>query len=178
MSAILAQHKDTTSGAELRFAIEALPTADLDDIRQAGRDRYGNPLMRRVVGAGDAGSPLRCCLREAAIGEQIVLIAHSPRGGTGVYREVGPVFIHADKCAGYLTPGQYPDGFRHRQQVFRAYDSQGRICDAILVNGIEAEEVIADLLARRGVAVVQSRNLLYGCFMFLISRAGLAAHAA
>jgi hypothetical protein len=172
MSAVLEQHTGATSGAGLRFAIEALPAADLDDIRRAARDRHGNPLVCRVVSAADAGSPLRCCLREAAAGERIVLIAHSPRGGTGEYREVGPVFIHADKCAGYATPGRYPDGFRHRPQVFRAYDSHGRICDAVLVDGIDAERVIGELLARPDVAVVQSRNVLYGCYMFLISRAG------
>lgn len=152
------------------FVITALSVTYLESLRKAGRDQHGNPLSRITVTADDAGSPLRCCLREATVGEQIALIAHSPQGGAGPYAEVGPVFIHADSCGGYDTPGQYPEGFRHRQQVFRAYDGQGRICDALLVDGVDAEAAIGQLLSRPEVTVVQSRNVLYGCFMFLISR--------
>jgi hypothetical protein len=152
------------------FVITALSETYLESIRKAGRDQHGNPLRRITVAADDAGSPLRCCLREATAGEQITLIAHSPQGGAGPYEEVGPVFIHADSCGGYDTPGHYPEGFRSRQQVFRAYDGQGRICDAIRVDSVDAEASISQLLSRPEITVVQSRNVLYGCFMFLISR--------
>jgi hypothetical protein len=153
------------------FRIEALDATYLEEIRRAGQDRHGNPTVRRVVSSADAGSPLRCCLREAQAGEAITLIAHAPRGGRGTYHEVGPVFIHADRCSGYATPRLYPPGFRHRQQVFRAYDVDGRICDAVLVDGAAADPAIDAMLSRHEIATVQSRNVLYGCFMFGISRA-------
>lgn len=160
----------TTNRTSIELIIEALPADELNRIRQAGRDDSGNQLVPFRVDAGSFGSPLRCCLRDAAEGELIVLIAYRPRGGAGAYAEVGPVFIHAQACGGYRTVLRYPEGFRHRQQVFRAYDGLGRICDAVVVEGADAESVLRGLLQRSEVAVVQSRNVRYGCFMFLVSR--------
>ena len=42
---------------------QAIPVAELDVIRAAGRDEAGNPLEVQVH--RDGGAPLRCCLREA-----------------------------------------------------------------------------------------------------------------
>ncbi len=97
---------------------QAIMAQKLDAIRAAGRDEAGNPLEVRVL--EDGGAPLRCCLREARAGERVMLIAYTPPGTAGAYAERGPVFIHAERCAGYPTPAQYPPGLAHRQQVVRA----------------------------------------------------------
>jgi len=150
---------------------EAIPAAELDAIRAAGRDETGNPVEARVL--EDGGSPLRCCLREARAGERVLLIAYTPPGTAGAYAERGPVFIHAERCAGYLTPGQYPPGLAHRQQIVRAYDRQGRIADGVLVaDGGHAQRVIAELLARPEVELVHLRNVGYGCYNFAVRAGG------
>jgi hypothetical protein len=148
---------------------QAIPAEVLDAIRAAGRDEAGNPL--EVVQS--AGSPLRCCLSEARPGENLLLIAYTPPGTSGAYAERGPVFIHADRCAGYLTPDDYPPGLARRQQVVRAYDRQGRICDGVLVaDGQQAQGAIAELLARPEVELVHLRNVGYGCYNFAVRRSG------
>ena len=81
----------------------------------------------------------------------------------------GPVFVHADRCGGYRTPDQYPPELAHRQQVVRAYDGQGRIADGVLAaDGRQAQDVIAELLARPGVELVHLRNVGYGCYNFAV----------
>jgi len=146
---------------------QAIPAEELDAIRAAGQDEAGNPLEVRVLEVG--GSPLRCCLREARAGERVYLIAYTPPGTAGAYAERGPVFIHAERCAGYLTPGQYPPGLAYRQQVVRAYDQLGRIADGVLVaDGQHAQAVIAELLARPDVELVHLRNVGYGCYNFAV----------
>jgi hypothetical protein len=149
------------------FTYHAIPVQELDGIRAAGRDEAGNPLEVQVP--QDGGSPLRCCLREARAGERVLLIAYTPPGTAGAYAERGPVFIHAERCAGYPTPAQYPAGLAHRQQVVRAYDRQGRIADGVLVaDGQQAQGVIAELLARPEVELVHLRNVGYGCYNFAV----------
>ena len=145
------------------FFYQAIAAGELDALRAAGRDEAGNPL--EVRGGQDGGSPLRCCLREARPGERLLLIAYTPPGTAGAYAERGPVFVHAERCDGYLTPGEYPPGLAHRQQVVRAYDGQGRIADAVLAaDGRQAQAVIEELLARPGVELVHLRNVGYGCY--------------
>jgi hypothetical protein len=155
--------------AEGRLIFEPIPAAALEQIRAAGADEAGNQVTAQ---AADGGSPLRCCLREAAPGERVLLIAYTPPGTRGAYAERGPVFIHAEPCDGYPTPGRYPPGLSHRQQVVRAYSHDGRIADGVLVSdGEHAVAVIRDLLARPDVALAHLRNVGYGCYNFAV-RAG------
>ena len=142
----------------------------LAQIRAAGTDEADNPLTVQTDRAG--GNPLRCCLRESAPGEHVLLIVYTPPGSRGAYAERGPVFIHADPCEGYRTPGVYPPGLRHRAQVVRAYDHEGRIADGILASdGQHALTVIRELLDRPGVALVHLRNVGYGCYNYTVRRA-------
>lgn len=152
----------------MSFVISPIPAERLVALRHDGADDAGDHFEPFV--AEENGAPLRCCLREARAGERLALIAYRPEGTAGAYREVGPVFVHADPCEGYAERDTYPAAFRHRSQVFRAYDDAGRIADALLVEGAQAEAGIEHLLASPRVAIVHSRNVLYGCYMFAIGR--------
>jgi hypothetical protein len=119
----------------------------------------------------EGGAPLRCCLRDSRPGERIALVAATPDGPQGAYRETGPVFVHADGCSGPESAG-YPEDWRRRTQVFRAYDHPGSIIGGEVVQpGTGQEEVAARLLAEPDVAFLQTRNVVHGCYMLTI-RAG------
>jgi len=155
--------------AEGTLIFEPIPPARLQEIRAAGADEAGSRLTVQADTTG--GSPLRCCLRESAPGERVLLIAYTPPGTRGAYAERGPVFIHAEPCSSYLTPHRYPPALSHRQQVVRAYDRDGRIADGVLVNdGEHAMTVIRGLLARPDVTLVHLRNVGYGCYNFAVRR--------
>jgi Protein of unknown function (DUF1203) len=155
----------------MTLTYEAIPAAELAAIRAAGRDEAGNVLAVQVEEEG--GSPLRCCLRATRPGEQVLLIAYTPPGGSGGYAERGPVFVHAQPCEGYRTPDQYPPELYGRKQTVRAYNEQGRIEDGVYVeDGEQAGRAIADMLARPGVTLVQLRNVGFGCYNFAVRRGG------
>src|SRR5829696_7074502 len=139
------------------FGIAAILPETLARVRTAAVDDVGNELV--VTMKPDGGYPLRCCLRESTPGERIALIAYRPFPWDGPYAEVGPVFIHADECGGYQDTDAYPEGFRHRQQIFRAYGHDRTIVDAEIVEGVKAEDALAALLARPEVHFIHSRNV-------------------
>jgi hypothetical protein len=148
--------------------ISPIPVETLRRIREHGIDDLGNPVVPEAT--TEDGFPLRCCLRESVAGERITAIGYNPFPWTGPYAETGPVFIHTEECPGYHDREHYPEGFRHRQQIFRAYSAQRRIVDAVIVAGADAEAVLTELLARPGVDFVHSRNVAYGCYMFTVRR--------
>jgi hypothetical protein len=151
------------------FAISALPAEILDAVRSTGLDASGSPAEQ--VEATGHGEPLRCCLRDAHAGEQLVLFGYRPPTADGPYREVGPVFAHADPCEGYAGNG-YPRDWLGRPQVLRAYDSRGWIHPATrLHDGRDPETAIAAVLGEPSVVEVHSRNVAYGCFMFTVTAA-------
>lgn len=154
----------------MNLQISALPADELRRIRGQGRDDHGNPFTGTVDEAG--GAPLRCCLRDSRPGERIALIAYGPLGRPGPYDEVGPVFVHAEECAGYAEPHRYPEAFRSRAQVFRTYRADGSISGGRLVQpDDDQDQAAAELLADPDVTVVHSRNIVYGCYMFAMTRA-------
>jgi hypothetical protein len=67
----------TSSGDPVAFRIDAIPRATLDDIWRTGHDRYGN-RMAVTINREVRGALLRCCHREAAVGEAVALIAYAP----------------------------------------------------------------------------------------------------
>jgi Protein of unknown function (DUF1203) len=135
----------------------------------SGRDDTGAPVRVRVDVEGE---PLRCCLRDSRTGERVVLISATPEGPTGAYVERGPVFVHADDCGGPVATGAYPAAWRRRRQVFRAYGGNGAIVGGELVEPHDDQDAAARrLLASPEVAFVQTRNVIYGCYMATIERA-------
>jgi hypothetical protein len=147
------------------YLIHALPIDVLTHVRGAGPDPS---IERRTSNAG--GEPLRCCLRDAAEGEELILFNYEPRLPASPYREVGPVFAHASGCAGPDSTTMYPAGWLGRPQVLRAYDRRGWIHDAVMHDGTDPEPVIARFLDNPEVERVHSRNVAYGCYMFTITR--------
>lgn len=122
-----------------------------------------------VVAAG--GEPLRCCLRDASAGEELVLFNYSPPlPAPSPYEERGAVFTHASPCGGPDSAG-YPPEWAGRPQVLRAYDERGWIHPATRVHdGTDPDAAIAAVFAHPEVVAVHSRNVAYGCFMFAITR--------
>lgn len=162
-----------TDSAELTstLAFRALPSEELQRIRESGIDDFGHDV-RVFVNDQELGTPLRCCLREARVGERVALLAWRPleEAPGSVYAEIGPVFVHADDCPGYPDERRYPEGFRHRQQVLRSYTTAGDMLDTTIADGQTAEAAICELLAAPAAVVVHSRNVQAGCFMFAIRR--------
>jgi hypothetical protein len=158
----------SASTQTVTFRIDPIPAETLRRIRERGTDDLGNPVVPEDT--TEDGFPLRCCLRDSVAGERIVAIGYNPFPWSGPYAESGPVFIHAEECPGYHDLDRYPEGFRHRQQIFRAYGPEQRIVDALIVTGDQAEQKLSELLARPEVEFVHSRNVAYGCYMFTVRR--------
>jgi hypothetical protein len=164
--------EETMTVAPAAFRISAIPPQTLDRIRDAGNDDFGNPLHAFVDEEG--GSPLRCCLRPAAAGERLMLIAYQPFSRPGPYAEVGPIFVHAEQCAGYTEPAKYPVGYRSwKTMVFRPYHFDGRMSYPALamVDGPQAEQAIDTIFADPTIEMIHTRNVHAGCYMFAIHRA-------
>jgi hypothetical protein len=144
----------------MTFRIHAIPPRELEQIR-ARHD------VQHLIAEG--GEPLRCCLRYARPGERVILFSYAPPiAETSPYREIGAVFACEARCSGAAE--EYP--FRGKPQVLRAYDDRGWIHDAIVHDGSAPEAAIEKLLADPAVTQLHSRNVAYGCFMFVVTRLG------
>jgi Protein of unknown function (DUF1203) len=157
-----------TTTLHIRFRFETVDMSDVHQARVTRVDVSGNPVVEVTAGGGE---PLRCCLRDAKEGEQLILFGYEPRIPASPYREIGAIFAHAESCSGTGDTHEYPAAWRGRPQLLRAYDERGWITDARVHDGAQPESVIAELFAIPDVVEIHSRNIAYGCFMFAIRRA-------
>ena len=146
------------------FTVFAIPADVLDSVRQTSSGAPDSTVERRTA---DGGEPLRCCLRDARPGEEILLFGHRPPlPAESPYLEQGAVFAHAHPCGGPTASG-YPAEWRGRPQVLRAYTADGHIHPASrLHDGRDPVRALEEVLSAEGVVEVHSRNVVYGCYMF------------
>ncbi|CAL9439356.1 DUF1203 domain-containing protein [Streptomyces sp. enrichment culture] len=142
-------------------------------------DDAGRPAV--PVTDGEGGAPLRCCLRHSRPGERIALVSYAPlrrwAAETGVdpgaYDERGPVFVHAQECAGPECAGPEGGGlpFTRAHRVLRRYSADGRILGGRLVEAPEDfGPALGEAFADPAVALVHVRAVEYGCFLYEVRR--------
>ncbi|MFE3828820.1 DUF1203 domain-containing protein [Streptomyces sp. NPDC059092] len=177
----LAGYLPSTVYVPLPIAADALKELrDTDDSGRAPR-----PFTAREDGVPLAclGSPLRCCLRGVVPGERIALVSYAPLrrwaaaygAEPGAYDEAGPVFIHAEACAGPQGAPGYPFARPGALRTLRRYDARGRIAGGRLFEVPEDctagfDGALADAFAEPEVALVHVRAVEYGCFQFEVRR--------
>ncbi|HEY1975180.1 MAG TPA: DUF1203 domain-containing protein [Candidatus Baltobacteraceae bacterium] len=152
----------------MSLIVTSLDTAVADEMRNASQDAYGNALHAEMQTA--PGNPCRHCLRRAKEGERLVLFSFSPFDTRNPYKEVGPIFVHADGCERYAQNDHLPEDFLNRPITLRGYDAAQRIDQVAVVVDGTTERRVEELLANPEIAFVHARSFTHGCFLFRVDR--------
>lgn len=157
----------TTSTRVLQ--VHPIEAKELDDIRTSGYDRFGNVPENFVSEGGDQ---LRCC-RLSEPTERLWLIGHAPLTVQRPWREVGPVFVHADRCEGYDPAAGLPAFVHGSPRVLRSYTAEQAMHYAgnrLTGSDDDLGAVLQELLADPRVAEVHLRNVQTQCFIARVTR--------
>lgn len=150
--------------------VQAIEPARLDVVYDTGVDGHGNTL--RPFAATGQGEPLRCCLRYAEPGEDITLISYAPFDHPSVWTEVGPVYVHAARCAGYGSTDRLPEQLATGPSVLRTYrvdDTMDYEHITVVPDEADLMPTIERLLSEPDVATVHVRTLAPQCFLYAVS---------
>ncbi|MBK3645546.1 MULTISPECIES: DUF1203 domain-containing protein [Streptomyces] len=148
------------------YTARPVPPSVLAELRTA--DDAGRPMAPFTDDEG--GAPLRCCLRRSEPGERIALVSYAPLrrwaaatgARPGAYDEQGPVFVHAEECAGPDLDG-HP--FANAPRVLRRYSADGHILGGELVDAPN-DDAFHKAFDDPAVALVHVRAVEYGCFLY------------
>lgn len=136
------------------------PLFALDDAALAARN------IRRVVADSDRGFPCRVTLHDARQGEILLLLPYLHHDVSGPYRSSGPIFVReaAMKGAAAGFRDELPPSFPRRLLSLRAYDAEGVMLDAEVVEGVDAALHLQRLLDTASVAYLHVHNARRGCY--------------
>ena len=155
------------------FRATPIDPARLAAMRAAGRDEHGNPFTAYPAVGWE---PLRCCLRLADEDEPIALISYAPFTSRSPWAEVGPVYVHAEACAGFAGD-ELPAQLRTGPRILRTYRADETLDYEHVTEvpaGEDLEPALRKLFAEPEVAIVHVRALLPQCFTYAVQRSPAA----
>ena len=126
---------------------------------------------KRYIADKKPGFPDRIEMRDGEPGETFLLLNHVCQPAETPYRATHAIFVREGARDTYNRVGEAPEVMRVRLLSLRAFDADGMMLDADVVDGAELEPVIERLLANPDVSYIHAHNAKRGCYSGRIERA-------
>jgi hypothetical protein len=144
------------------FRLSPIAKAAADALRQQSGEVY--------VADQKPGYPCRQCLRDAEIGEELVLVSHDPFTRESPYRSASPIFLHKTPCQPPADLHELTSQLTIRRLSVRAFDRDEMMLDAAVIRGDELADSIADLFSDHAVEQIHVHNADRGCWAVSVAR--------
>ncbi len=138
------------------------------DPTEAGRLRAAGGIT--YVADSHPGYPCRQCLRDAEIGDEMLLISYDPFTASSPYRCASPIFIHKNPCGSDDHQG-LPIQLTSRTLSVRGFDSEAMMLGAALIEGDDLRDTIEMLFDNPAINHLHVHNASRGCFAARVERA-------
>jgi hypothetical protein len=127
--------------------------------------------VKRYVADHTPGFPDRVEMRDADVGETLLLLNHVCQPANTPYRASHAIFVREGALNTYDRIDEVPEVMRTRLLSMRAYDALGMMLDADVVDGQQIEAVINRWFLSSQVAYIHAHNAKRGCYSGRIDRA-------
>ena len=127
--------------------------------------------VKRYVADAKPGFPDRVEMRDAEVGERLLLINYVHQPADTPCRASHAVFVREGAEEPYDRIDKIPDPLRVRPISLRSFDADHMMLDADLVDGHELERLIARLFADPKVVYLQAHFAKRGCYAAQVRRA-------
>lgn len=124
-----------------------------------------------LIADSKPGFPCRVSLKEAEIGERVLLIPYKYHDVNSPYKASGPIFIREDAVEAKLNINEIPEILTKRLLSVRAYSEDSIMIHAKTTLGSGLEKIIYNQLTDANVKYLQVHNANPGCFNCTVYRA-------
>jgi hypothetical protein len=157
--------------ASMRFKAIALdPEQFVSWVRLNDEELHERHARRRVADE-EPGFPCRVSLQDAPAGERLILLPFEHQPADSPYRASGPIFVRERTSRWPATVGVVPPILRPRLLSLRAYDANGMMQDADVVEGKVVEQRFESMFADPAIDYLHVHFARRGCYACRIERA-------
>jgi hypothetical protein len=153
------------------FRIKGLPADEFAHLAGLGEERLRELGVQRVRIAEPHAAPDRVSLRDAEPGETVLLLNYEHQPAATPYRSRHAIYVIEGEQRTYDEINAVPAAMRRRLLSLRAFDAQGMMVDADVVEGAQLEPLVERLLGDARTAYVHAHYARRGCFAARIERA-------
>jgi hypothetical protein len=124
-----------------------------------------------ATSTGEVGFPCRVSLRDASAGARMLLMNYEHQSVRSPYQSSHAIYVQDGATRTDVSVNEVPDVLRRRLLSIRAFDQEGMIVDADVVDGNDAARVFDRLLTNERVDYLHVHNAKRGCYAARVERA-------
>ena len=148
----------------MSFQVRALDKTPFEPLFAMDDAKLAACRALRTTADTSPGFPCRVSLQDAAVGETVILVNYEHQPAETPYRASHAVWVRAGAQTARPAPGDVPQQLRTRTLSLRAFDAQGMIAAADLVDGREVEGLIEVMFADPAIAYIHAHFAKPGYF--------------
>ncbi len=155
----------------MNFKLKSLSDTEFNylfDLENAELSKIG---AKRMTVDEFPGFPCRVSLKDAEIGEEVILLHYNYHKTASPYKASGPIFIRKVAKTANLNINEVPVMFNHRLLSIRGFDKNGNMKDAVVIEGKRLNEQLIHFFEKSAIEYVHIHNAKPGCFNCEVIRA-------
>ena len=152
------------------FQFVALPVHQFRHLFAMNDVELASMGARRMTVDSQPGFPCRVSLKDATVGERVILTHFQHQQADSAYRSSGPIFVRELAQTARPEVNEIPRMFSHRLLSVRAYDADAMMRAARVVEGAALEDTIRHFFTDEGTSYLQIHNAAPGCFNCTVQR--------
>ena len=153
------------------FQIRSLDQSQFHHLFGMDPETLAEHGVERLTVDSKPGYPCRVSLKDIEIGETVLLMNYEHLSAPSPYRSSHAIFVHEGASQATVARNRIPDLLRIRLLSVRAFDAQGMMVDADVVDGQQLEELIDRMLSMPSVSFLHLHNAKRGCFLARVEKA-------
>lgn len=154
----------------MTFQIHALPAAPFAPLFALSDAELAARNMHRSTVQSCPGTPCRVSMRDAEVGETVILLNYEHQPEDSPYRATHAIFVREGAEHTQPAPDEVPDVIRSRLISLRLFDMAHMMIDADVVEGHQLSAAIQAAFEDDQVAYAHLHNAKPGCFAASVTR--------
>lgn len=155
----------------MAYRVSGIDPAPFQHLFAMSDQELAHHRAKRYVADSKPGFPCRISLADAEPGERVILAPFTHHTAATAYQASGPIFVRESARERFETIDAVPEQLATRLLSLRAYDDNGMMIDADVVDGRELEANIKRFLGNAEVAYIHAHFARRGCYAARIERA-------
>jgi hypothetical protein len=154
----------------MTFRITGLPATPFRHLYGLNDNALAAHGAMRYIANESPGFPDRIELRDARVGESLLLVNYEHQSAPTPYRSNHAVFVLEGAEETYDRVGEIPDVLSRRLLSLRGFSVDGMLQHADVVEGKDLRNAISSFFGRDDVAYIHAHNARQGCYAAHINR--------
>ena len=152
------------------FRFKALGADRFQELFGQDCDALARLGVQRMVVDDNPGYPCRVSLRDAEVGEKVLLMNYEHQPMPTPFRSSHAIFVREWATQVIPDRNEIPKMFRQRLLSVRAFDASGMMIDADVIDGERLESLIEHMLENESTDNLHIHNAKLGCYAALVER--------